>query len=237
MGNSYFRFKQFTIQQDKTAMKVCTDACLFGACLAAKVDAERVLDIGAGTGLLSLMYAQKHPGAYMDAIEIEENAFAQAKENAANTPWNECIRIYHCGLQQYVPTAIQYDLILSNPPFFDNDLKSNDHARNTAMHSTRLSLTEIFSFAKKYLEEHGKLALLLPFHRTQEAENTATESGFFLLEKLLVRQTTQHSFFRSILVFAKEEQPIQTKEITIKNVENQYDTAFADMLKDYYLFL
>ncbi|WP_447640758.1 MULTISPECIES: tRNA1(Val) (adenine(37)-N6)-methyltransferase [Chitinophagaceae] len=237
MGNNYFRFKQFSIQQDKTAMKVCTDACLFGAYLAGNIDAEMVLDIGAGTGLLSLMYVQKHPRAWIDAIEIEENAFAQAKENVARNLWSERIHIRQEALQEYVPKQYQYDLILSNPPFYDNDLKSGDQARNMAMHSTQLSLMDIFSFAKKYLEVYGRLALLLPFHRTEEAEKTATQNGFFLQEKLLVRQTPRHHFFRSILVFVKEKQPICVKEITIKNVKSQYDTAFVDMLRDYYLFL
>jgi len=236
MGNSYFQFKQFAVHQDKTAMKVCTDTCLFGAYMAQNFSRENVLDIGAGTGLLSLMYVQKNHQSNITAIEIEENAFAQAQENILQSPWKARIGLRHIALQQYSPTE-KFDLILCNPPFFDNDLKSADAERNMAMHSTQLSLSEIFAFAAKYLNENGTFALLLPYHRTAESENIAATFSFFLQEKLLVRQTPKHDFFRSILVFSTAEKSILEKEMTIKDAENQYSAAFAELLKDYYLFL
>lgn len=235
MRNNYFQFKQFKIQQEKTAMKVCTDACLFGAYLAEKHKAKNVLDIGAGTGLLSLMYAQKNPATHIDAVEIEDQAFAQATENIQTSPWSEYILLHHTGLQQYVPNH-QYDLILSNPPFFNNDLKSEDHARNLAMHSTQLSLEDIVRFAEKHLTKNGKLALLLPFHRTEEIEKNAIKYGFLLSEKMSARQTPKHSFFRSILIFEKEKTSENLFEISIRDEANLYSKSFSDYLKDYYLF-
>ncbi len=236
MGNSYFQFKQFTIQQGKTAMKVCTDACLFGAFIAKNIAVKRVLDIGAGTGLLSMMYAQKNTETIIEAIEVEENAYEQAKENIAASPWDKNVIVHHIGLQQYQP-IIQYDLILSNPPFFDNDLQSDNVERNVAMHSTRLSLAEIFAFAEKYLNVDGKLALLLPFHRTADVEINATKNGFLIANKLLVRQTPNHDFFRTIFIFSKNQSNSLVEEITIKDERNQYTHSFVELLKDYYLFL
>ena len=236
MGNSYFQFKQFVVHQDKTAMKVCTDACLFGAYMADFFSAKNVLDIGAGTGLLDLMYLQKNPSSHLTSIEIDADAAAQATQNVDASTWKDAIEIKHIGLQQYEPES-NFDLIFSNPPFFNNDLKSQESKRNMAMHSTELSLEEIFSFAKNYLNKEGKLALLLPYHRTIEAETTGNKNDFFLSEKVLVRQTYKHDFFRSIVVFSFQKTETITKEITIKNVEGQYDDSFVTLLKNYYLFL
>lgn len=236
MGNSYFQFKKFIIHQDKTAMKVCTDACLFGAYLSKYLSAERVLDIGAGTGLLDLMYMQNNLTAELTTIEIEEDAYRQATENFEKTDWKNNITIENIALQQYKPEK-KFDLILSNPPFFDNDLKSAMNARNTAMHSTQLSLDDIFYFARKHTEEYGKLALLIPFHRTEETEKIAANNSFFLTEKILVKQTTKHGYFRSILIFSRQQSELTITEIAIKNDENQYTPDFVALLKDYYLFL
>lgn len=236
MGNSYFQFKKFIIHQDKTAMKVCTDACLFGAYISKYYPAERVLDIGAGTGLLDLMYMQKNLTSKVTAIEIEEEAYRQATENIEKTDWKNNITIENIALQQYKPDK-KFDLIMSNPPFFDNDLKSAINARNTAMHSTQLPLGDIFSFAQKHIEAYGKLALLIPFHRTEETEKMAATNSFFLKEKVLVKQTTKHGYFRSILIFSRQQSELTTTEIAIKNNENQYTPDFIALLKDYYLFL
>ncbi|PZP51486.1 MAG: methyltransferase [Pseudopedobacter saltans] len=236
MGNSYFQFKQFTIHQDKTAMKVCTDACLFGAYLSKNIPAKRVLDIGAGTGLLDLMYVQNNVSSHITAIEIEENAYLQAKDNIEKSEWKDTITVQNVALQAFEPDT-KFELIFSNPPFFDNDLKSIKAARNMAMHSTQLSLKEIFSFSEKYLENEGKLALLLPFHRTKEAEKIALEHSFFLFDKVLVKQTIQHDFFRSILIFSNTKNETKESEITIRNKDNQYANSFAELLKDFYLYL
>src|SRR6476620_3970566 len=139
MSNTYFRFRQFTVHQERTAMKVCTDACLFGAWVASEIrneDLERVLDIGAGTGLLSLMIAQ-NSDAVIDAVEIDDHAYSQVVDNFSSSPWNDRLRVHHCSVQQFEP-GCKYDLVISNPPFYEHSLRSPDSKKNMAMHSTHL---------------------------------------------------------------------------------------------------
>ena len=119
MSNNYFQFKQFTIHQDKCAMKVCTDACLFGAFVANEIQDKtinHILDIGAGTGLLSLMLAQKSNAA-IDAVEIDKSTYEQAEENISQSSWKEKITVYNSGIADFY-SNYKYDLIISNPPFF-----------------------------------------------------------------------------------------------------------------------
>lgn len=236
MANTYFQFKQFTIHQDKTAMRVCTDACLFGAIISAEMEANRVLDIGAGTGLLSLMYAQKHEKSVIDAVELEPNAFSQANENIALSPLGKNIQICHTAIQEFQPKET-YDLIFSNPPFFENDLKSNQKVRNLAMHSDTLTLKELFSYANNHLSEKGQFAVLIPFHRLEYTLQIANENNFYLSKIWNVKQTENHSFFRAILIFQKQNIDTISAELYIKNAQNQYGIDFAHYLKDYYLFL
>ncbi|MBA4166660.1 MAG: methyltransferase, partial [Chitinophagaceae bacterium] len=146
MPNSYFRFRRFTVWQDRCAMKVCTDACLFGAWLANEVhDAVHVLDIGTGTGLLSLMFAQ-NSSASVNALEIDKDASVQAAENFNSSPWAYRLKVIDKSVQDYTaafPGTSLYDLVFSNPPFYSNDLKSSDSRRNLAQHSEALSLEEL----------------------------------------------------------------------------------------------
>jgi len=132
MANTYFQFKQFTVQQDKCAMKVTTDSCLFGSLSPTLSEGEgvlNVLDIGTGTGLLSLMFAQKKQNALIEAIEIDKDAFEQAKENIAASPWSYRINIIHADARNY-PFPQKYDVIISNPPFYQNVLNTDDKMKN-----------------------------------------------------------------------------------------------------------
>ena len=139
MANQYFQFKQFTVQQDACAMKVTTDACLFGAWVANRINGldlkgKHFLDIGTGTGLLSLMVAQQ-TDASIDAVEIETAAANQAQENFEQSPWNNKLFLHNSSIQTFIPQH-KYDFIFTNPPFFFNDLKSKNHARNIALHDS-----------------------------------------------------------------------------------------------------
>lgn len=238
MPNGYFQFKQFTVHQEHCAMKVTTDACLFGA-WAATVHGQlstvhNILDIGTGTGLLSLMLAQKC-SAPVHAVEIDGAAASQASENFASSPWKERLHVHHSPIQQFSHQPINgFDFIIANPPFFDNDLKSEDQKRNLALHSSSLSLEGLLVAIKQQLSANGSFAILLPYHRSDEFIRLA--EGFFLQQKTLVRQTERHGYFRSMLLFAA--QPTGTIESDIVIKENdQYTPAFISLLQDYYLQL
>jgi tRNA1Val (adenine37-N6)-methyltransferase len=239
MSNTYFRFRQFTVRQEKCAMKVCTDACLFGAWLAKKVtNANRMLDIGAGTGLLSLMMAQ-NTQAIIDAVEIDPDASAQAVDNFNASPWAGRLTVINSSAQEYaasIPDEPLYDLIFSNPPFYSNDLKSPDPKRNIALHSDALTLEELAGCAGKMLRSDGFFALIVPSHRSAFAEKIAGENGFHLSAKSQVRQTEQHTFFRTMYLFCKAPQNrTSTSEIVIKDNNQKYSQEFSTMMEDYYL--
>ena len=238
--NTYFQFKQFIIQQDKTAMKVCTDACLLGAWVANKIEnkdivPQNILDIGCGTGLLSLMLAQK-TNAIIDAVEIDENAFVQATENTAISKWENQINVFNEDIVRYT-SAKKYDLIICNPPFFNNQLKSNNDDRNIAMHATQLSFVALAKAVKNNLSENGKAALLLPYNIVNEFAAIMENEQLYLNEELNISHSTVHPFFRSVLLFTciKEKQTQNT--ISIRDKGDKYSAEFKMLLKDYYLYL
>jgi tRNA1Val (adenine37-N6)-methyltransferase len=240
MPNDYFQFKQFTIHQDKCAMKVCTDACLFGAWIAQspQLTAHKILDIGTGTGLLSLILAQNLSNAIIDAVEIDEAAAQQAKENFEASPWKERLTVYTESIQYVnLSTNHLYDIIISNPPFYKNDLKSDNEKRNLALHSAELSLEELVTAVNKFLKDDGSFFVLLPYHRIKYFEESAIEQNLFIKEKIFIKQTPKHNYFRSILWLTKNPAITTQSEITIMNNENQYTKEFGELLKDYYLYL
>lgn len=219
-------------------MKVCTDSCLFGAWIAKKIERKeiepkRILDIGAGTGLLSLMIAQK-TSAKTDSIEIDENSFRQAKENFMESQWNKKLQVFHGDIKKWIFTE-KYDLIISNPPFYENDLRSSDQNKNKAKHHDTLTLKELIQSIKTNLTNDGNFSVLLPFHRIQFFTNLAIENGFFLTDELLVKQTPNHLFFRGILFFGKQKKSFTSQELIIKNNEGNYTEEFNYLLKEYYL--
>ena len=242
MANSYFQFKQFTVNQDQCAMKVCTDSCIFGAWLNQQLNdsygiVNKVIDIGAGTGLLSLMLAQDHKEIVIDAVEIEEAAFLQAKNNISKSPFSNQIKIIHTSLQSFVP-SYKYDLIISNPPFYANDLKSPTEIKNAAKHDSTLTLTQLLDFMQRQLTENGTGALLLPYHRLIEAKILIEEAGLFLQKLVSIKQTPNHDFFRCIIMFSrKEKNEIEAQQFSIKNEKNAYSEECIELLQPFYLHM
>jgi tRNA1Val (adenine37-N6)-methyltransferase len=238
MSNTYFQFKKFKVSQQGAAMKVCTDACLFGAWVAAKIKdntaIQSVFDIGAGTGLLSLIIAQESK-AMIDAVEIDTAAALQAKENINTSPFKNQIHVIEGDIKS-MTFKKAYDLIISNPPFFDNDIKSENQKRNLALHSEALSFDDLLSSVALLTNDASVFSVLLPWHRTNAFIGKAASYQFFLGEQVLVRQTEKHNFFRSMLWFVKKQTATTKKEIIIKK-EGQYSPEFVELLKDYYLYL
>ena len=222
-------------------MKVCTDACLFGAWVAAKIinvelPIKHGLDIGTGTGLLSLMLAQKKNHLQIDAVEIEKNAFEQAIENVDRSPWRNSIKVFHIDVKDFI-SINKYEFIISNPPFFENDLLSEEKNKNLAKHNAGLPLNDLINVVKRNLSVTGYFAVLLPYHRLIEFEKLAEENDFYLKEKVSVRQTPMHNFFRAMLLFSTEKNSTTSIEISIKNKDENYTTEFSALLRDYYLYL
>jgi tRNA1Val (adenine37-N6)-methyltransferase len=241
MANPFFQFKQFIIQQDRCAMKVTTDGCLFGAWAGEKVRSKKskvrnILDIGSGTGLLALMIAQK-VNANIDAIEIDKDAFEQAKENIAASPWAERINIFHADAKEFIFPG-KYDVIISNPPFYEKELKSDNIKKNIAHHGG-LSLNELLSVIKKKLFADGKFYLLLPYKRNTEIERLVPLNDLSITQKTLVRQSVKHDSFRIMIEgrHKQVEEKIIMDEISICNDQQQYTIEFIKLLKAYYLYL
>ena len=220
-------------------MKVCTDSCLFGAWaadyLGKNKSIKRILDIGAGTGLLSLMLAQQC-NATIDAVEMDNSSANEAKQNFLLSPWQERLYCYAGRIQDFSPNE-NYDFIISNPPFYENNLLGKNKGRNVAHHNAGLTLRELITAIKRLLNNEGSFAILLPYHRTKEAEEMANEEHFFVQKQIGIKQTFNHSFFRSINLFSKEKHSVVQSEICIKNENNHYTNEFIFLLKEYYLHL
>lgn len=240
MANSYFRFKKFTVRQDACAMKVTTDACLFGAWCAAQLAMQAsagktVLDIGTGTGLLSLMVRQKNE-VEIDAVEIDEAAAAQAQQNVTESPWPKTINVIHSDLLR-MSFSKSYDYIISNPPFYERELQSPDHRHNTAHHSTQLPLQALLQFIVQHLQPQGIFFLLLPYKRVHEIRSLLQENNLHIQQEVTVRQTEAHAPFRIMLQGGFEKHTVNTSTIVIAGADQQYTTDFTILLKDYYLYL
>jgi tRNA1Val (adenine37-N6)-methyltransferase len=245
MPNSYFQFKQFTVHQESAALKVSTDSCLFGAWVASKVKGykvegkrnkiENLLDIGAGTGLLMLMLAQQCE-ALIDGVEIDVASYEQAKENISASPWKERLCLLFGDVKQFAFEK-KYDLIISNPPFYENDLKSDATNRNMAMHDTGLKLDELLQVVDKNLSDEGWFTVLLPYHRANKFIADAEVCDFWVIKRTDVKQTVNHSFFRTMLLFGRRIVESEKDSVSIKDEKNEYTDAFVKLLKDYYLYL
>ncbi|MFT4022975.1 MAG: methyltransferase [Flavihumibacter sp.] len=236
MKQTFFQFRQFTIHQDKTAMKVCTDACLFGAWVCAQTPADgrlTGLDIGTGTGLLSLMLAQERD-MRMTAIEIDENACRQAAQNVAASPFAEKITVQQANAVGYQPAG-KFDLIICNPPFFKDALQAATVNRNLARHETALPLSLLLEKGWEWLAPAGNFYLLMPFLRAAELETRAKERGYFIAEKLLVKQSESHGFFRVMYALTTAPAATSEEEITIRQANGSYSSAFLQYLAPYYL--
>ncbi|MFN0049218.1 MAG: tRNA1(Val) (adenine(37)-N6)-methyltransferase [Cytophagales bacterium] len=237
MSNSYFQFKQFTISQEKCAMKVCTDACIFGASIETN-GADSILDIGTGTGLLSLMMAQRTK-AHITAVEIDIGAFEQACENVEKSPWSENISVVHTDIQTFSENnKAKFDLIVSNPPFFENSLKSVNRLKNAAKHSESLSFDELAFSINNLLAENGKCYILLPEYEAVIFEKTMNLHQLFVSSRLIIRQKEQGKVFRIVNQFKRKvEYPPPASEMDIHQLDNSYSNAFKDLLMNYYLGL
>ena len=269
MANTYFQFKQFTVQQELSAMKVCTDACLFGAWLSEDNDimaAKNLLDIGTGTGLLSLMVAQakfsipeklssvKISSANIIAVEIESEAAKEAIKNIEASPWKENIIIENISIQAFGSIhsemnsqnaskqndELKFDCIISNPPFFEGDLQSPNDNKNLASHSTALPWQDLLFHVDRLLKADGFFYVLIPALRAYTMQKLAAKNGIELVEEVVVFNAAKQKPFRVLQKFQKTSvtvDKIKRSNFIIKDAENNYTAAFVKLLKPYYLHL
>lgn len=236
MANDYFNFKQFTVRQDRCAMKVSTIACIQGAWLP-DISPKEILDIGSGTGLLSLMVAQKYDGN-IDAVEIEPDAYGQLKENIAQNPWNDRIHCHHADIKDFAKeTQKKYNFIISNPPFFTKHLQSPNAKINHARHEKGLKIHELTHIVDQLLDIEGIVSIMLPWEETNEFINIAAEVSLYPSAQLRIADKKMKPTSAVVTILARNRVERKTKELFIKNADGAYSSEFVSMLKAYYLYL
>jgi tRNA1Val (adenine37-N6)-methyltransferase len=230
-----FRFKQYTVHQNYSALKVCTDSCLLGA-LTDLADQSKVLDIGTGTGLLTLMLAQKDEASVFDAVEIDPESCKDAHRNFSESPFSARLKLYQESIQSFCLNKIKkYDLIISNPPFFENHLLSPNPKKNRALHTETLSMNELLQCVSSLLKTTGKFWVLLPPFEMQKLSKLALNFNLFPEKRFLIKHSPKKPTFREIYCFSFELKTLELEE-TINIFENEvYSDRFAQLLKDYYL--
>ncbi len=249
MPNTYFQFKEFIVHQERAAMKVSTDSCVFGAWVADRISnrykendpieikqsVSRILDIGTGTGLLLLMLAQKVE-AELEGIELDAGAFANAENNINASAWKDRIRLIQSDVLKH-SFSTSYDLIISNPPFYENSLKSDVPEKNQAKHDESLTLKSLLNIVDSSLSESGIFAVMIPAFRSEDLFTYTSERNFHLIERLDVLNVEGGKPIRSCFLFGKKDVFSTQTSIAIRDSSQQYTGAFRELLKDYYLYL
>ena len=230
---SAFKFKQFEIAQDKCAMKVGTDGVLIGAWTACN-KATNILDIGCGTGLISLMLAQRNDAAVITGIEIEENAFLQSQDNFNNSKWSNRLSIIHTSLQDF-SSETKFDLIVSNPPFFTNSTQANNQYRKLARSTNSLNFKELISKSKILLSENGIFSVIIPFPRKEEFISIALENHLFLSRICSVKGAENSPVKRILMEFNNSQKTILEENLMIEKERHNYTDKYIDLCKDFYL--
>ncbi|KPK79839.1 MAG: hypothetical protein AMS27_17640 [Bacteroides sp. SM23_62_1] len=236
MSNNSFQFKQFIIKQDRTVFKVGTDGVLLGSWVNIS-SVKKVLDIGTGTGLIALMLAQRTK-AEIHAVETDDASFLQAGENIRESPWPERISLFHSSFQDFARSnQAKYDLIVTNPPYFFDAIKSADDAKSMSRHHVRLSFHEILTGVSEVLEQSGLFALILPVIEGKIFLSLANSYGFFLKRKTDVIPVAGKKAIRYLMEFTREkEHSIQENELIVHHHTNrEFTKDYRELTKDFYL--
>ena len=265
MPRQIFRFKKFEVVNERSAMKVNTDGVLLGALMTVKPTDRRLLDIGTGTGTIALMAAQRLTEAagitasgcmegfpqmdkcsipvLIQAIDIDEPSVTEASENFRNSPWGDILRAHHSSLESFASEVDDecaeegYDLIFSNPPYFDNALQAPEQRRNSARHtSTGLSYREILEFSARHLAQDGRVAVVLPAAAEHDLTRCARMNGLHLHKIFRIRTVPRKEPKLIVAEFSRHRADIpQDTVVTIQN-EGQYTQEYLSLMKDFYLF-
>lgn len=234
-----FAFKQFTINQDRCAMKVGTDGVLLGAWTPIFHNPFNILDIGAGTGLLALMLAQRSYAQQIDAVEIDEDAYEQCVENFEQSKWNDRLFCYHASIDEFTEEFFEeeeeYDLIVSNPPFYSENYSSGDEKRDKARFQEALPFDELIESAQALLSENGIFAVIIPYKEEENFIALAASVYLYPLKITRVKGAPTTEIKRSLLAFSRLEQTPIIDELTIETERHKYTPEYIELTKYFYL--
>lgn len=234
-----FQFKQFTIQQDRCAMKVGTDGVLLGAWAPVSNNPFSILDIGAGTGLIALMMAQRSTAEQIDAIEIDDEAYEQAVENFEESKWGDRLFCYHAGLDEFVEEMHdeEYDIIVSNPPFYSENYSSGNEQRDKARFTESLPFEHLIEAAAILLSENGIFSVIIPFKEEEKFIAIAAEFDLYPAKITRVKGTPETEIKRSLIAFTRQQTETNFDELVIETARHQYTPEYTELTKDFYLKL
>lgn len=215
-------------------MKVGTDGVLLGA-WAGIEKARLILDIGTGTGLIALMLAQRSK-AEIHAVEIDEQAAMQAKDNFQNSKWSKRLSIFHQAFQEFKSRQFQYELILTNPPFFSNSLNALRHERSIARHDLTLNLNDLFAGVSAVLVPEGRLAIIYPYSDFPILEKTAGSNGLFLIRETLVVPAPGKPVKRVLAEFSKTKRKLTQDSLLLEEFgRHKYSEEYKSLTREFYL--
>ena len=236
MSEKPFIFKEFSVFQDRCAMKVGTDGVLLGAWVSIAPSVDSALDIGTGTGLIALQLAQRCYAQVIDAVEIETNAFEQAVENFENSDWSDRLYCYHASLQKFKEEIDEkYDLIVSNPPYFNDTFKALTKDRVMARQTSSLSFQELLRISAAMLSEEGTCAFIIPCGEEENFIKIAAEHGLFPHRITRVRGHDKSPLKRSLLQLGLRAAVVEINELIIETERHVYTENYKDLVKDFYL--
>ncbi len=238
MPNDYFQFKQFKVNQASVGMKVTTDGCLFGAWIADEINSkesepQHILDIGAGTGLLSLMIAQNTLSSRIDSVESNPVAFLKSQENFTSSPWANRLSCEHTKVQDY--SSDLYDVIVSNPPFFKESEKGQNPNKNQAVHATDLDSQTLLNHVMRLLSSDGIFYLLYPEREMNDFIALAREHNLHLDKLVKVKNQIAGKVFRYMAAFKLTNARSKKTDIVIRENSGQYTAEFWSLIKEFYL--
>jgi tRNA1Val (adenine37-N6)-methyltransferase len=234
--NTSFQFKQFTVHHDRCTMKVGTDAVLLGAWTNVK-EANHILDIGTGSGVIALMLAQRSSNlTHIDAVEIEKEDAIQARENILHSPWPERISVHEIPIQKFSP-EVRYDLIVSNPPYFNNSFQPPDKKRLHTRHTISLDFTELLSSVIQLLKPNGRFNLILPFTEGLEFIALAKQHALFCSRQWSFRPRKEKMIERWLLEFQLSATKTEEREVIHYNKTDEWTDDYKELTKDFYLKL
>jgi len=234
---SKFSFKQFSVQQDRCAMKVGTDGVLLGAWCPIDNNPFSILDIGTGTGVIALMLAQRSHADQIDALEIDEDAYEQAVENFENSSWSDRLFCFHAGLDEFVDEPEdEYDLIVSNPPFYSEDYKTDNSQRVLARFQDAMPFEELVQAAGLLLSENGIFSVIIPYKEEERFIDLCAEAELFPVKITRVKGSNNTQFVRSLVAFKRYELAVLTAdELVIETSRHVYTDDYINLTKEFYL--